>query len=138
MKRKLAFVLTAVLSISLACTACSSTGTSSNGAASGSGSSNPSAQSFNLKLAGIKTEDDPATLAMNRFAEILAEDPNLNISVTTYPNSVLGSSNDMLSGMPTGLTDLFYNTLSCYPWLEGAQKFNAVTAPFLWDSQEEF
>ena len=83
-------------------------------------------------------EAENALNVMNRFAEILAEDPDLNISVTTYPNSVLGSSNDMLSGMPTGLTDLFYNTLSCYPWLEGAQKFNAVTAPFLWDSQEEF
>ena len=75
---------------------------------------------------------------MNRFAEILDQKSDLNITVKTYPNSVLGGSNDMLSGMPTGLTDLFYNTLSCYPWLEGAQKFNAVTAPFLWDSQEEF
>ena len=138
MKRKLAFVLTAVLSLSLACTACSGTGTSSSGTASGSTSSDSSVQSFNLKLAGIKTEDDPATQAMEHFAEALAENPDLKISVKTFPNSVLGSSNDMLSGMSTGLTDLFYNTLSCYPWLEGAQKFNAVTAPFLWDTQEEF
>lgn len=138
MKRKFAIALAMALSLSLACTACSGSGGGSAESQPQGGTTSSTAKSFNLKLAGIKTEDDPATLAMNRFAEVLAEDPDLNISVTTYPNSVLGSSNDMLSGMPTGLTDLFYNTLSCYPWLEGAQKFNAVTAPFLWDSQEEF
>lgn len=136
MKRKFAITLALVLSLSLGCTAVFQYGESSG--ASGSGTSASNAPSFNLKLAGIKTEDDPATQAMNRFAEILDQKSDLNITVKTYPNSVLGGSNDMLSGMPTGLTDLFYNTLSCYPWLEGAQKFNAVTAPFLWDSQEEF
>ena len=117
MKRKLAIALAMALSLSLACTACSGSGGGSAESQPQGGTTSSTAKSFNLKLAGIKTEDDPATLAMNRFAEVLAEDPDLNISVTTYPNSVLGSSNDMLSGMPTGLTDLFYNTLSCYPWL---------------------
>ncbi len=69
MKRKFAITLALVLSLSLGCTACSSTGESSG--ASGSGTSASNAPSFNLKLAGIKTEDDPATQAMNRFAEIL-------------------------------------------------------------------
>lgn len=94
-------------------------------------------ESVELKLAGIKTEDDPATAAMNKFAELCAADEDLNITIKTFPNSTLGSTNDMLSGMPTGLTDMFYNTLSCYPFLDGAKSFNAVAAPFIWGSHDE-
>ena len=89
---------------------------------------------FTLKLAGIKTPADPASLAMERFAELVGKNAAANITVKTFNNSVLGPINDMLSGMPTGITDLFYNTLSCYSWLGGAKVFNAVSAPFIWDN----
>jgi tripartite ATP-independent transporter DctP family solute receptor len=92
---------------------------------------------FNLKLAGIKTPTDPASMAMEKFAEILAKNPAANITVKTFNNSVLGPINDMLSGMPAGITDLFYNTLSCYSWLGGAKVFNAVSAPFIWDNYSQ-
>ena len=94
-------------------------------------------KSFNLKIAGIKTPEDPASIAMNKFAETINGNASANISIKTFNNSMLGPINDMLSGMPSGTTDLFYNTLSCYSWLEGAKKFNAVTAPFIWDSHEQ-
>ena len=121
MKRKVALILVVVLLLSLVLTGCGKS----------------KAETFELKLAGIKTEDDPATLAMNKLAELCAGDEDLNITIKTFPNSTLGSTNDMLSGMPTGLTDMFYNTLSCYPFLEGAKCFNAVAAPFIWDSHAE-
>jgi tripartite ATP-independent transporter DctP family solute receptor len=92
---------------------------------------------FTLKLAGIKTPTDPASKAMEKFAETLGKNPSANITVKTFNNSVLGSINDMLSGMPNGITDLFYNTLSCYSWLGGAKVFNAVSAPFIWDNYEQ-
>jgi len=94
-------------------------------------------KSFDLKLAGIKTPDDPASLAMEKFAEIVNNHPTANITIRTFNNSVLGPMTDMKAGMPTGVTDMFYNTLSGYGWLEGAKKFNAVAAPFIWDSQEQ-
>lgn len=121
MKRKVALILVAVLLLSLVLSGCGQS----------------KAESFELKLAGIKTEDDPATLAMNKLAELCAGNEDLNITIKTFPNSTLGSTNDMLSGMPTGLTDMFYNTLSCYPFLEGAKCFNAVAAPFIWGSHAE-
>ncbi|MEW6550105.1 MAG: TRAP transporter substrate-binding protein [Spirochaetota bacterium] len=92
---------------------------------------------FNLKLAGIKTPEDPASKAMEKFAELMAKNPSANVTVKTFNNSVLGSINDMLSGMPNGITDLFYNTLSCYSWLGGAKVFNAVSAPFIWDNYSQ-
>ncbi len=96
-----------------------------------------SEKSFKLKIAGIKTPDDPASISMDKFAEALNGNAPINISVKTFNNNMLGPINDMLSGMPGGTTDLFYNTLSCYGWLGGAKRFNAVTAPFIWDDYEQ-
>lgn len=62
---------------------------------------------FSLKLAGIKTPADPASKAMERFAETVAKNSSGSVTVKTFNNSVLGSINDMLSGMPNGITDLF-------------------------------
>ena len=97
----------------------------------------PAEKSFKLKIAGIKTPEDPASVSMDKFAETLNGNAALNVSVKAFNNNMLGSINDMLSGMPNGTTDLFYNTLSCYSWLGGAKRFNAVTAPFIWDNYEQ-
>ncbi|MCG1012387.1 TRAP transporter substrate-binding protein [Tepidanaerobacter sp. GT38] len=134
MKRKISLLLVFVL-IATLLSACGSSGTNQSNSTPQENNT-PTEKEFTLKLAGIKTPDDPATLAMERFAEIV-NNSGVNITIKTFPNSVLGSVNDMLSGMPNGITDLFYNTLSCYPWLEGAKKFNAVAAPFIWDSHDE-
>lgn len=95
------------------------------------------AKTFTLKLAGIKTSEDPASIAMEKFAEIVGNNKAAGITVQTFNNSVLGSINDMMTGMPSGVTDLFYNTISCYSFLEGAKKFNALFCPFIWDSHEQ-
>lgn len=89
-----------------------------------------------LKLAGIKSDEDPASQAMQVFAEEVNNNSD-TLSVNVYTNSVLGGANDLLSGMTDGTIDMFYNTLSCYPWLSGAEKFTAVSAPFLWSDNAE-
>ena len=144
MKRKACLVLALVISVMSMLAACSGTSTSQPAPAADTpvssdahSSSVQPVKEFQLKLAGIKTPDDPASLAMQKFVETVGADTASGITVKAYNNSVLGSVNDMLSGMPTGITDLFYNTLSCYSWLEGAKKFNVAAAPFLWDSHEE-
>ncbi|MEQ2457323.1 TRAP transporter substrate-binding protein [Flavonifractor hominis] len=92
---------------------------------------------FHLKLAGIKSEDDPATQAMKVFAEEVNANSGGSITVEVYPNSVLGTSNDLLSGMTDGTVEMMYNTLSCYAWMSGAERFNAVSAPFIWQDNDE-
>lgn len=142
MKRKLAFLLVLVVCAALMLGACGGNTEQPAAPAEQPAAVDPTPaaeleKSVTIKLAGIKTEDDPATQAMRRFAEIVNADETANITVEVFPNSELGSINDMLSGMPSGLTDMFYNTLSCYSWLTAAQMFNAVTAPFIWDSHEQ-
>lgn len=134
MKRTFSLLMIFVLLATLL-SACGSSSTNQSNSSSSENNSSTEKE-FTLKFAGIKTQDDPATLAMERFAEIV-NNSEANITIKTFPNSVLGSVNDMLSGMPNGITDMFYNTLSCYSWLDGAKKFNAVTAPFIWDNHDE-
>lgn len=136
MKRKISLLLIIALLATVLISACGSSNTNQSGSSSNENGTTTEKE-FKLKLAGIKTEDDPATLAMKHFAEIVNNNAEAKIKVEVYPNSVLGSTNDMLSGMTNGITDMFYNTLSCYCWLDGAKKFNAVAAPFIWDDHEE-
>lgn len=97
----------------------------------------PAEQTFNLKLAGIKTDDDPASLAMALFAEEVNKNSGGTITVKTYTNSSLGNLNDLLSGMTDGTVEMMYNTFSCYSWIDGAKRFAVMSAPFLWDDNQQ-
>jgi tripartite ATP-independent transporter DctP family solute receptor len=94
-------------------------------------------KTFTLKLAGIKNDTDPASMAMELFAEKVNKDSNGTIVVNTYTNSVLGNLNDLLSGMIDGTVDMLYNTLSCYSWLSDLRWLNITSAPFIWKDNKE-
>ncbi|MDD5014776.1 MAG: TRAP transporter substrate-binding protein [Atribacterota bacterium] len=94
-------------------------------------------KTFTLKLAGIKNDEDPASKAMELFAEKVKKDSNGTIVVNPYTNSVLGNLNDLLSGMIDGTVDMLYNTLSCYSWLSDLRWLNITSAPFLWKDNKE-
>ncbi|HHY46956.1 MAG TPA: TRAP transporter substrate-binding protein [Firmicutes bacterium] len=89
-----------------------------------------------LKLGTIRAEDDPTTLAANRFAELVKSKSGGSIEVKVYPNSQLGGINDMFAGMKVGLVDMMYEGLSSYPWVKGAEDFNIIAVPFLWKSYD--
>ena len=96
-------------------------------------------KTFNLKLAGIKNDEDPNSKGMELFAEIVNRESNGTITVETYTNSVLGNLNDLLSGMIDGTVEMMSNTISCYAWLTGAgaREFGIVSAPFFWKDNKE-
>ena len=95
-------------------------------------------KTFTLKLAGIKNDADPASMAMELFAEKVKKDSNGTIVVNTYTNSVLGNLNDLLTGMIDGTVDMLYNTLSCYAWFPTTKRIKVAFAPFLWKDYKEF
>ena len=76
-----------------------------------------------LVYAGIKTDEDPASIAMNVFKEEVEKNSD-SITVKVYTNGALGQLNDLLSGMTDGTIDMMHNTLTCYPWVAGAEAFN--------------
>ena len=89
-----------------------------------------------LVYAGIKTDEDPASIAMNVFKEEVEKNSD-SITVKVYTNGALGQLNDLLSGMTDGTIDMMHNTLTCYPWVAGAEAFNVVAAPFLFSDNAE-
>lgn len=91
-----------------------------------------------LRLATIRTDDDPTTLAAEAFAEGVKEATDGKVTVQVFPNSQLGDANDLFAGMASGQdVDMFYEGISLYPTLQGASDFAVVSVPFMWDSYEQ-
>ncbi|WP_218220316.1 TRAP transporter substrate-binding protein [Nesterenkonia sp. Act20] len=91
-----------------------------------------------LRLATIRADEDPTTLGANAFAEELEEATEGSLTVEVYPNSQLGDANDVYASMAAGEdVDIFYNGISLYPSLEGAEDFTVLTVPFMWESYDQ-
>ena len=103
------------------------------------GSTMPKKVTFNLKLAGIKDDTDPASKAMELFAEKVNKDSNGTITVKTFNNGVLGNLHDLHNGMINGTVDMLWNTAGCYAFFSGAgaKEFNITSAPFFWKDNKE-
>lgn len=92
----------------------------------------------NLRLATIRTEDDPTTLGAIAFAEAISVATDGMITADVFPNSQLGGADDIFGGMAGGTTvDMFYEGISLYPTLEGANAFIVMSVPFIWDSYDQ-
>ena len=91
-----------------------------------------------LRLATIRAESDPATIAAEKFADLVDENTEGQVSVRVFPNSQLGEPSDIFAGLSSGReVDIFYEGISIYPTLEGASAFTVTSVPFLWDSYDQ-
>ncbi|MGC5626698.1 TRAP transporter substrate-binding protein [Georgenia sp. Z1344] len=86
----------------------------------------------------IRTANDPGTIAAEELSERVSERTDGDVDVQIYPDSQLGDMNDAYAGVASGEIDAYYETISTYSTLEGAEAFTALTVPFLWDSYEQF
>jgi len=91
-----------------------------------------------LRLATIRADEDPTTVGAQAFADGISEATDGQVTVQVFPNSQLGDANDIYAGMASGQdVDIFYNGISLYPTLDGAEAFTVLSVPFLWDSYEQ-
>lgn len=91
-----------------------------------------------LRLATIRAEGDPTTVAAQAFADGMTEATGGQVTVQVFPNSQLGDANDLFAGMASGQdVDMFYEGISLYPTLDGASAFTVVSVPFLWDGYDQ-
>ncbi|MEE6282929.1 TRAP transporter substrate-binding protein [Georgenia sp. MJ170] len=86
----------------------------------------------------IRTANDPGTIAAQELAERVAERTDGDLDIQIFPDSQLGDMNDAYAGVASGEIDVYYETISTYSALAGAEAFTALTVPFLWDSYEQF
>lgn len=111
------------------------TGDDSDG---GADSANGECEPVSMRVAMIRTANDPGTIAAENVAERVAERTDGDVEMEIYPDSQLGDMNDLYAGVANGEIDIFYETISTYSTLAGAEEFTALTVPFLWDSYEQF
>ncbi|MQA03927.1 MAG: hypothetical protein GEV07_14785 [Streptosporangiales bacterium] len=91
-----------------------------------------------LRLATIRAESDPATLAAKRFAKLVDNETDGKITVKVFANSQLGSFEDIFAAMKSGEgADMFYEGISIYPTLKGAEAFLVSSVPFIWDDYDQ-
>jgi TRAP-type transport system periplasmic protein len=92
----------------------------------------------NLRLATIRAESDPATIAAEKFADLVDQRTDGQVAVRVFPNSQLGEPSDIFAGLSSGQeVDIFYEGISIYPTLEEASAFTVTSVPFMWDSYEQ-
>lgn len=91
-----------------------------------------------IRVAMIRTANDPGTLAAQAMADRVAEQTDGDVDIQIFPDSQLGDMNDAYAGVASGEIDVYYETISTYSALAGAEAFTALTVPFLWDSYEQF
>jgi len=75
------------------------------------------AKPVNLKFAHIANTDNTWHLAALKFAELVEEKTNGQVTVTVFPNSVLGSERETIEGIPLGLADLTITADSLANWV---------------------
>lgn len=91
-----------------------------------------------LRLATIRADDDPTTMGAQAFSDGVSEATDGQLTVEVFPNSQLGDANDVYAAMASGQdVDIFYNGISLYPTIDGANAFTVLSVPFLWDSYEQ-
>ncbi len=120
-KKSLAIVLTLMLVL---LTACGGTAAPSGGTATPSGSTAPAPGGDNastgapvgnavvIACGGIQPVDDPITLAMEYYSDIVAERSGGTIDIQVYPASQLGNATSMLEAVSMGSQDMLIDSTS--------------------------
>lgn len=91
-----------------------------------------------LRLATIRAESDPTTIAANDFAARVTKATDGKVTVKVFPNSQLGTPGDIFAAMTSGQNvDMFYEGISIYPTLKGASAFTVTSVPFLWENYDQ-
>lgn len=132
MKKLLAAILAACMTLSLA--ACGGNTTSS---ASGSGAASSGAEEkkevVELKWGSVHPETQVVTQMMMKAIEEINANAE-GIHITGYPNGVLGGSADLVEGVQEGLVDIITEGPAQFAaWIPKAAQ---VEAPYLWQSVE--
>lgn len=113
MKKKFSLVMAAVLTLSLALSACggsssssgSSTGGSSASSASGSAAA-PSTGAVTLRLGHVVADGSSLDKGLDKFAELVNEKSGGSVKVEVYPNSQLGDNTSMAEQLQFGSLDM--------------------------------
>lgn len=84
-----------------------------------------------LRIGTISAAGSPWDKAMKRFAEVLAEETDEELTAAVYTDGQLGDIQQMLTGMQLGNVEMGYFGLGSGLFLKGAGPLKVIYAPYL-------
>lgn len=88
-----------------------------------------------LQLGTTVNEQDSFQVAVEKFAELVAERTNGEYTIEIYPNSQLGDEAEMLDSMSTNMLDM--GIITSGPFVNFAPMMGVLDMPFLFANSEE-
>lgn len=128
--KKLFVVLVIVLGLVLIFTGCNS---EKAGTGNGEGVGEGEGEKIVWKLGHISNTDHHWHKTSEKFAELVAEKTDGQITIEVYPNSELGSEMDVLNGILSGTMDMTISGETLANWAPVA---DLVAAPYAYNSEE--
>lgn len=131
MKKRLALILAAVMALSL-----SACGGGSGSGSSGGGDSADGNETYTLKMHMSVAATDPVYKSAEKFAELVTEKTDGNVTFELYPSSSLGVTQDCLEGLSMRACDIVYDSMSnMSTWTELA---NIEALPYMYSGVDHF
>jgi tripartite ATP-independent transporter DctP family solute receptor len=90
------------------------------------------ANALDMRGWNIHVEDYPVSLAMDSFAEEIAEKTDVEVTAETYHNGVLGNQSDAIEQIRLGIID--FGEFSLGPMGQSIPETNVVSLPFIFPS----
>ncbi|MCX7030672.1 MAG: TRAP transporter substrate-binding protein [Spirochaetes bacterium] len=87
-----------------------------------------------LRLGHIRDTNNPTHLAAVRFQELVEKNSGGRITVKVFPNSQLGTPNEMFAQMQSGDLEMAYGGIQTFTFIKGGELFEITAMPFLFSS----
>lgn len=88
-----------------------------------------------LRLAENQPDNNPVTIAMNKFAELVNEKTNGEVKVEVYANAQLGEEAENIEQVQAGALDMA--RVNSVTLAQTIKELNAFTLPYIFTSQEQ-
>ncbi len=108
--------------------------TTSGDSGSGSSTSEPSGETYVLRLGDTLAEDHPYNVGARHFSDLVAEKTNGAVKIDVFGNSQLGAERDLLEGLQLGTVEMC--VVSTAPLSGYTASFYAFDLPYIFTSSE--
>lgn len=99
-----------------------------------SGSAEPAAEQYTIKLAHIDPVTHPHNLASERFAELVSERTDGNVTVQVFPAGQLGNAPNLMEQLQLGTIQMFQGGIGW--WGSSVPDYWLVASNFVFDNLE--
>jgi TRAP-type transport system periplasmic protein len=94
-------------------------------------------EKFVIRIGHIRDANNPTHLAALMFQDLVQKNSGGRITVKVFPNSQLGTPNEMFAQMQSGDLEMVYGGIQTFTFIKGGELFEITAMPFLFSSYEQ-